>query len=234
MVYCSKCGRNIKDDTEFCIYCGDHLKVNTEEKTPEKKSEDIKEEIKDIGEKLEKKIEDATETLGKKAEDVGKRIEKRFKNVSKSYGSWYNRNFGIFGPLISSFLGLIILRLIIGIMSYIGKDIQVIKEIGDFLLLYILWFFGLMLLSSYNTYFYSKYKKKYRWISPFFSALEFAVSLWIGAKILVIIDNNLDIILLSTIAEYIDTYLVLIFILVILIGYIYHLFMLAWDVNSKK
>ena len=91
-----------------------------------------------------------------------------------------------------------------------------------------------MLLSSYNTYFYKKYKKQYRWISPIITTIGFVVSIWICAKILVILGNNFDISLLLTIAYYINTYLAIIFVLALFIGYAYHLFTITIGDYSKK
>lgn len=234
MVYCSKCGKKNKVNTNFCINCGFELIVDKKDKTPEKKVEDIAEDIKDRGEKLGKKIEKVAETFGKEADDFGKRIEKRFDKAGKGFESWYYRSFGVFGPLVTSFLGLIILRFVIGIMSYLADDIITLGEIGDLLYSYLLWFFGLMLLSSYNTYFYKKYKKQYRWISPIFSSIGFVVFIWLGAKILKILGTNFDISFLSTIAYYINTYLIFIFVLALFIGYVYHLFMLTLGDHSKQ
>jgi len=233
MVYCSKCGKKNKDNIKFCIHCGTSLKADKKQKTPEK-DDDIHKDIKEMGEKLEKKIEDAAENFGKKADDFGKNIGKRFDKAGKDFGSWYDRSFGIFGPLVTSFLGLIILRFIIGVMSFLREDIITLGEIGDILYSYLLWFFGLMLLSSYNTYFYKKYKKKYRWISPIFSTIGFIVSIWICAKILVILGNNFSIDFLLTIADFINSYLVIIFVLALFVGYAYHLFTMVSEEYSKK
>jgi hypothetical protein len=232
MVYCSKCGEENKDDTKFCIHCGTQIK-GKKEKTPEK-DEDIYEDIKEMGKRVNKKIEDAAESFGKKADDFGKNIEKRFDKAGKGVESWYDRSYGIFGPLITSFLGLIILRFIIGVMSYLRVEIITLGEISDILYTYLLWFFGLMLLSSYNTYFYKRYKKQYRWISPVFSAIGFVISIWIGAKILVVIGNNFSINFLLTIAYYINTYLIFILVIALFIGYTYHLVSFFSEDLSKK
>jgi hypothetical protein len=94
-------------------------------------------------------------------------------------------------------------------------DLTVLGNISDFLYEYFLLLFGLMLISSYNTYFYRKYKKQYRWISPLISTIVFIVIIWIIAQIFIIIDTPI----LSSIASFIDTYLPVIFVVIIILSY---------------
>jgi len=222
MVYCNKCGKKNEDNARFCIKCGSSLKLEKN-----KKEEELAEKIKKIGEKVGKKIE-------KTAEEVGKQVEKSVEQAGKGFGSWYYRTFGVFGPLVSSFLGLIILRFIIEILSLSSTEVTVLGVISEFLYDYILLFFILMLLSSYNSYFYRHYKRQFRWFYPVFSAIGFGVFLWLAAKILLILDTSLDIPILASIASFIETYLVLISIFVLLIGYIYQMFTVSMTKERNR
>jgi len=76
-----------------------------------------------------------------------------------------------------------------------------------------------MLLNTYNSYFNRKYKKQYIWIFPAVSTISFTVTIWIISKILIILDENLNIPVLTTIANFIDNYIILIFILALLLSY---------------
>jgi hypothetical protein len=205
MVYCNKCGKKNEDNARFCIKCGSSLKLEKN-----KKEEELTEKVKKIGEKVGKKIE-------KTAEEVGKQVEKSVEQAGKGFGSWYYRTFGVFGPLVSSFLGLIILRFIIEILSLSSTEVTVLGVISEFLYDYILLFFILMLLSSYNSYFYRHYKRQ-----------------WLAAKILLILDTSLDIPILASIASFIETYLVLISIFVLLIGYIYQMFTVSMTKERNR
>jgi len=178
-LYCTKCGLKNEENADFCTKCGTKLDKKEHEKAIE---EDINKRIEKAGVAIER----AAKNFGDAAERVGKRIEQKMEKAGKEFESWYDKKFGIFGPLIWSFLGIIILRLIIGVMTI--TDYTVLVTISDFLYEYILLFFGLMLISSYNTYFYRKYKKQYRWISPLISTIIFIVIIWIVAKIFIIID----------------------------------------------
>jgi len=203
MVYCSKCGKKNEDDAKFCTKCGNSLKIK-EGKTG-----------------FEQKVEEFAEGMGR----LGKKVESGVEKATKGVESRYNRTFGVFGPLISAFLGLIILRFIIEVLALGADDEPVLGYISGFLYTYLLWFFGLLVLSSYNSYFYRKYKKSYRWTSPVFTAIGFTVFFWLAMKLFVILDNNLDVPTLATIASYINMYLVAIFVFVLLLGYFITLFM---------
>ena len=76
-----------------------------------------------------------------------------------------------------------------------------------------------ILISSYNTYLLKKYKANYQWISPCISTVTFIIGLWVVAKIFVVIDTELDISILASLAHVIETYLIVIFFVVILISY---------------
>jgi len=211
MVYCSKCGKKNKDDAKFCNKCGNSLEI--------KKGKTV----------FEQKVEDFAEGMGR----LGKKAENGIEKATKGVESRYNKTFGVFGPLVSAFFGLIILRFIIEFLVLSADEEPVLGYIGGFFYDYLLWFFGLFLLSSYNSYFYRKYKKSYRWVSPVFTALGFTVFFWLAQKLFVILDNKLDVPTLATVASYIDTYLVAIFVFVLLLGYFIVLFMLFLEKYKK-
>ena len=76
-----------------------------------------------------------------------------------------------------------------------------------------------MLLSGYNTYFYRKYKQQYQWIYPLISAIGFVFGAWIAAQIMLIISNSNETPIIEAIGNFINTYLIPIFILAIIISY---------------
>ena len=226
MVYCSKCGKKNEDDAEFCSKCGAPLikKFKEESTSFEKKVEDFAEDAEKLGDKTGKKVEEVAKRFGEAADEIGKRFEKKMDKAGKEFESWFDQTFGIARPLISSFFGLIILRFIIEVMARSVDDFPVLSDLSMFLYSYLLLFFVLMLLSSYNSYFYSKYKKKYRWFSPFFSSIGFIILIWIVSKIFIILDNALDIPALAIIASFIENYIIAIFVFVLIIGYLVLMF----------
>jgi hypothetical protein len=212
MVYCTKCGKK-NDDAKFCIKCGFKLDNQEKEDTFEKNMKTTA-----------KIIEEKAEEFGKAAEKVGQKFERKIEDTFKNVGSWYDKKFKIFGPLVLSFLGLIILRFIIWLFALSGDTFSVFDEISDFLYSYLLIFFGLMLLNSYNSYFNRNYKKHYRWIYPTISTISFAVGLFIVSMIFIILDKHFNITFLTTIANFIQTYIILIFVIVLVLSYIFMVF----------
>lgn len=208
MVYCSKCGKKNDDDAEFCSKCGVKLDILEEKETFENHVK-----------KTTSKIEEKATKFGKDMEKAGKRLETRIEHSFEGFNKWYDKKFNIIGPLVWSFLGLIILRFIIWLFEVSRDEYILLGDFSDFLFSYILLFFALMVLNSYNSYFNRRYKKQYRWILPAASTISFTVTIWLISKILVIIYKNLDIPVLTTIANFIDTYIILIFVAVLLTSY---------------
>jgi hypothetical protein len=224
MVYCSKCGKKNDDDAEFCSKCGTILDNENIEKTFEEQMK-----------KTAKKLEEKAEKFGKSMDKAGKRFETRIENSFEGFQKWFDNKFKFFGPLIWSFLGLIILRFIILIFDYSSDEFIILGELSDFLYTYILIFFGLMLLNTYNSYFNRVYKKQYNWIFPAVSTISFTVSIWIFSKILIIIDENLNIPVLTTIADFIDNYIIVIFVFALIISYSFMKFIIPYtkEINKK-
>ena len=204
MDYCIKCGAKLPKDAEFCTKCGNQVKSLDKEKKP-----------------LEEKIEKTAKGIGKKAEQVGKRIEKGAERAGNHFSQWYDKTFNIGGPLIGAFIGLIILRLIIYIIQTFDEDIFILTAFGEGLHEYLLFIFASFLITGYNTYLNKKYKKQYHWIYPLFSGIGFTLGAWILAKIFLIISKSNDTPIIQAIGNIINTYIIVIFILAIFIGYIY-------------
>jgi hypothetical protein len=208
MEYCIECGSKLKDKADFCNNCGKQIKHLDEQKkdTKDKKS-------------IEKQIEDTAEEIGRKAEQIGKRIEKKANNAGKYINQWYDQTFKIAGPLIGAFIALIVIRIIIYFIQLSTDDIYILTALSKGLYDYLLIIFVSMLISGYNTYFHRKYKQQYQWIYPLISAIGFIIGAWIVAKILIIIDQNDNTPILASIGNFVDTYLIVIFILALIIGY---------------
>ncbi|UCF13765.1 MAG: zinc-ribbon domain-containing protein [Thermoplasmatales archaeon] len=210
MAYCTECGKKNDDDAKYCKKCGTELiDIKTTDSIKSKK----------VDESVEEKIEKIASKFEETAERIGKRIEHRFERPGKSFEQWSDKTFGIIGPLIGSFLVIIILRIAIWGMIAVGEDYAVIGKIGSVLYDYLLLIYISILISSYNTYLLRKYKTNYQWISPCISTVTFIIGLWVVAKIFVVIDTELDISILASLAHVIETYLIVIFFVVILISY---------------
>ena len=212
MVYCSECGKKLKDDSKFCNECG--------KKSGKKIEEELAKNIKDFTKKTSNNLEKNAEIFGKKMEIFGKRIEKKFDRSTKKFENWHDQYFGILGPLIGSFLGLIIFRIIIELMALNPTGFPIMAKTSELLYPYQLIFFGLMLLSSYSNYFSRKYNL-FKLISPILSAIGFTAGIWILSTIYNALfesfENFPD---FTIISNFIINNVALIFVIILLIGYL--------------
>jgi hypothetical protein len=223
MIYCSKCGWKNDDDAHYCIKCRTPLNIldNLKKETKDKKS-------------IEEKIEETAEEIGKKTEEIGKKIEKKVNTVGRNINQWYDENFKIAGPLVGAFIALIILRIIILIIQGLDEDIFIVTALGNGLLEYLLVIFASMLLTGYNHYFYRKYKHQYQWIYPLISAIGFIIGAWIAAQIMLIISQTNNTPILESIGNFINNYLIGIFILALFISYIAQFFIRPYQSQEQR
>jgi hypothetical protein len=235
MIYCSKCGKENDDDAEFCSKCGNSLTdVRAKDTKFEKQVEDFAESVERVGKKAGKKIEQTARRFGEKTQDIGKRIEKATERAGSRVENWYDQTFGIFGPLVSSFIGLIILRLVIVGLKIGSQDTPVLGIIGDILLDYLLLIFIIFLISSYSSYLSRKYKT-FRWISPIIIAiLIISVSLIVVNIISVIGTDIGEPDLAKAQTEWREKYMLMIFVIVLLIGYLINVAIVAWEKDQKR
>lgn len=226
MAYCSDCGKKIKDDTNFCNNCG-----KKSDKTIEN---ELAKNIKDFTKKTGNNIEKNAEHFGRKIESFGKKIEKRFDKSTKNIKNWHDQYFGILGPLIGSFLGLIIFRIIIELMALKPTDLPIMAKTSELLYPYQLLFFGLMLLTAYSNYFSRKYKL-FKLISPIPSTISFTVGIWILSTIynelFKAFDNFPD---FTIISNFIINNIAIIFVIILLLGYLVNIILLYNDQEKQK
>jgi hypothetical protein len=218
MVDCPKCGKNNVDDAIFCTNCGMSLKSDAAS-TIERHVKMFAEDMDEMGKKLGESMTHTAKRMQEDSRNIGKRIEHRVDYASKHMENWYNHNFGIFGPLLESFIFLIILRLAIIVLEIPSVQTIETDKIVAILLVYILPLFAVTLLSNYTKYFARK-SNKFRVFSPLFYAITLVLLLWIIAKILYDVSVRFTISELGTAAVSLENSLPTIFIFVLLIGYV--------------
>jgi len=235
MIYCSKCGMENNNDAEFCSKCGNSLTdVRAKNTKFEKQVEDFAESVERVGKKAGKKIEQTARRFGEKTQDMGKRIEKATERAGSRVENWYDQTFGIFGPLISSFIGLIILRLVIEGLKIGSDETPVLGIISDILLDYLFLIFIIFLISSYSSYLSRKYKT-FRWISPIIIAILIVSVSLIVVNIISVIGKDIDEPNLAKAqTEWREKYMLMIFVIVLLIGYLINVATIAWEKDQKK
>jgi phage shock protein C len=194
----------------------EHDEIKKPDETPfEKNVRDFAQEIEHLGKKTGRHIEQGMKQFGEEVSTLGKQAGKTEKNVE----TWYDRTFGIFGPLLASLLGFIIFLLIIKAMEFSGGNVVVFHDMSAFLSAHLSLFFALILFFAYASYGTRKYHFQLRWISPILSAIGFILVVWIVIEIFKIL-KFLDIPFFETVGLSIEYFLIPLFILILIIGYL--------------
>jgi len=257
MVYCPKCGKKLEEDSIFCTKCGKKINIEKSKTSIEKNIEDFADEIDKLGKKVSKHIEKTIKDVGSdsknvveksttKMKKVANKVEKDLDNFGKclehkdrQFYNWYDERFGFFSPVISSFIGLIVLSIMIIIFRFIGREFLVFADIAAFFSKYLAFIFIFMLFSSYTAYLTRHYHKWFKWVSPLTSAISFVFGFWIFIQVLNIINNSINGIIISWFLSISDILMPIIALLIIVIGYMI-LFVsifnnqIIHDLNHKK
>jgi uncharacterized membrane protein len=159
-------------------------------------------------------------------------FEQRMDRMSKRAENWYERRFGPFGPLLESFIFLIVFRLVIMVMELPNEETPEVHTVAAILLVYILPLFALSLLSNYTQYLSKKFFQ-IKVFSPLLYAIFFVLFCWIISKMLYDASTHFTIPDLRTAAVSLENSLPTIFVFVLLIGYVILVMSLPRD-QSKK
>ena len=167
-------------------------------------------------------IDERIDHFSEEVESIGKKLEKRFDDHECRADDWCKRTFGIFGPLLGSIFGIIVLSIAIWILGFITPQIGIgfLVSLHIFLSLNIGIFFILMLFFSYATYGSENYPKEYKPVSPIVTALGVTVAFWLLGEALDIANASILNSRISELSFYINQNLGWIFWVVLLLGYL--------------
>jgi len=227
MFSCPKCGTLNDDDALFCTKCGASLKSNATsplEQHAMRFAQNMELKGKNFGESVRR----ATQRIQTESQDRGKRTEQRVDHTSKYMENWYDRTFGILGPLLASFIFLIVFRVAIMVLEIPSMQTLETNKLAAILLVYILPLFAVTLLSNYTKYFARK-SYQFRVFSPLFYTITLILFLWIIAKILYDVSIRFTLSDVGTAAVSLENSLPTIFIFVLLIGYVILFFSMPRD-----
>lgn len=229
MVVCSKCQTKNDPDAMFCKKCGTSLQGERFRSTIETHAKEFAQNMERLGKKTGKTMAKTAQQIQENTKDMGRQVEQRTNRFTKRTENWYDRTFGILGPLISSFVFLIVIRFVIEALRVSGSQVTETAVIAAVLLLYLLPLFGISLLSNYTSYFSHKYEK-FQVFAPLIQAVALTLALWIVVKILYDLRSRLSISDLGTAALTLENGLPTIFVFIVLIGYM----ILAFNMPQKK
>ena len=134
----------------------------------------------------------------------------------------YYDTFGHLAPLLSSLLGLLFLIFVIWAIGNMGEELgtAAFESVSEFLMDYLLIFFGLMLFFNYSSYVNREFGGYFSWIHPFISSVGVVIFLWFLAEVFIVFDGETDIGLIAGLARWVQVNLLIIFALVVLLSYI--------------
>ncbi|MBN1860343.1 MAG: zinc-ribbon domain-containing protein [Candidatus Thermoplasmatota archaeon] len=232
MVNCPKCGKTSPDDAAFCTSCGTSLRSDVGASL-EQQAKQFAQNMEQTGKKIGEHMAQAAKQIHEKTQKEAERFEWRMDRFSRRAENWSAKAFGPFGPLVESFIFLIVFRLIIMAMEHTSEELSEVHLIAALLLGYILPFFVLSLLSNYTQYL-SRKIFSIKIFSPLFYAVYFVIFCWFISRILYDASTqflNADIL---TAAQSLENSLPTIFIVFLLIGYIVLVLNLPKDQGKKQ
>lgn len=218
MVNCPKCGKSNSDDAAFCTNCGTSLRSDVGG-TIEQHAKQFAQTMEQTGKKVGDQMAQAAKQFQENTQKEARSFEQRMDRFSQRAESWYERSFGPIGPLLESFIFLIVFRLVILIMEHFNAQTPDVQAVAAILLVYLLPFFALSLMSNYTQYLSKKFYPV-KIFSPLLYAIFFVLLFWILSRILYDIGTHFSLPDLRTAAASLETSLPTIFIFVLLIGYV--------------
>jgi hypothetical protein len=231
MVNCPKCGTKNDDDATFCTHCGVSLHSDVGS-TIEQHAKQFAQNMEQVGKKVGDNIAQAAKKVQETTQKEARQFEQRMDRMSRRAENWYERSFGPFGPLLESFIFLIVFRLVIMVMELPNEETPEVHTGAAILLVYILPLFALSLLSNYTQYLSRKFFQ-FKVFSPLLYAIFFVLFCWIISKILYDASTHFTTIPdLRTAALSLENSLPTIFVFVLLIGYV--ILMLNLPKGEKK
>ncbi len=195
MAYCTRCGVQNPEDAHYCSKCGSLLAGSSVD--------------------LERHIHHFSQEV----EELGRRLDRSIQNRERRHESWYDRTFGVFGPLISSVIGLLVLLLVIqALITVSGQGVWPMR-VANFLKNYIGVLFVLMLIGGYVSYLSRKYRP-FRWVAPLIGGIIFYIMLWLVSIILSALSVDLANQTLQTISNQFTVLALPLTFLIVGLGYI--------------
>jgi len=210
MAPCGSCGRENGPDAKFCENCGTRL--GSPLPPPPAAPGTLGDEI----ERASKKMGEAFGQMGKTwGEEAGKSGQK--------LGAWWDHTLGIAAPVAAGAIGVVVLLFVIigmGMIASVSEHETFWNDLVSFVEHYLWLFVGLIFLNSFSNYFHRRYRKTWRWVIPLPIAVGSVGWFWILAQVLEIAQVDLGHPRLGDLAEVIEILLPVLFILVLILGYL--------------
>jgi phage shock protein C len=167
---------------------------------------------------IDQRVNHFAEEVSSLGEKLGMHIERK----GDECNTWFHRTFGLVGPLISSIFGLVVLVLGVWAINFVNIPIgsSFLANIYLFLISNIGLFFLIFLFFSYTSYSSKVSPRSYRLFSPLVTTIGIAIGLWILSRAISISNISIGNRTLSDISFFIDRNLAILFVFILIIGYI--------------
>lgn len=166
--------------------------------------------------------------------EAGRKMGNAFGQLGKTWGkevhgggdrfeNWWDQTLGFAAPLVSGFIGVVILLFAIvamGIIAALSEHEDFWNDLVSFVERNLWLFIGLIFLNSFSNYFRRRYRKSWRWVLPLPIAVGFLGGLWIFAQVLEIAQVDLGNPRWGDLSSDIELLLPVIFVLVLVLGYL--------------
>lgn len=210
MAVCGYCGRENGVDARFCEDCGAQLTFPIPPSPVPPRP--YGEEKGATGRKMGDAFGQMGRTWGAETGWAGHK-----------FGDWWDRTLGFAAPLVSGFVGVVVLLLAIvtmGIIASLSEHEIFWNDLVSFVERNLWLLVGLIFLNSFSNYFHRRYRKTWRWVVPIPIAVGSLGSFWILAQALEIAAADMGHPRLDDLANIIELMLPVIFVLVIVVGYL--------------
>jgi phage shock protein C len=135
-------------------------------------------------------------------------------------GTQFDRSFKGVGPLLKALIGFSIILLVVEVLKAFSNDSTFAGRFGNFLTDNLLLIFLILLLTAYSGYSSRRYKREYSIISPLIAATIITFMLWVVANLMDLLASSHNVDQLEIMSDLLFSILYIIFLLVLLIGYI--------------
>jgi len=132
----------------------------------------------------------------------------------------FDRTFRGGGPLLKTFLGLIFVLLVMEIFDALSGESAFAGEFSGFLGDTLVAFFLVFLLAFFFGYYTRKYPRETSMVSPLITAIIVTFALWVVSRAFEISGETRPDDLISAMGEMVSSVLYIIFLLIVLLGYI--------------
>lgn len=210
MTRCGYCSHENGADARFCENCGAQLAfpIPPLPIPPRTRGEEMGE----AGRKMGETFGQMGKTWGEEMGRTGHRLEDR-----------WDRTLGFTAPLVSGFIGVLVLLFAIitmGIIANLSEHEIFWNDLVSFVERNLWLFVGLIFINSFSNYFHRRYRKTWRWVIPVPIAVGSLGWFWIFAQVLEIAQADLGHPRLGDLANIIELMLPVIFVLVLVLGYL--------------